>query len=306
MWWHVSLSDSSERCVLDHATPLCCKFNSKSPAHIFKHHLWNMLINKPILAFIPHYDWILCRSWRSKWVVSDCQQRWQHSAMLGEWRPQHNAQQGMALGDDSHSVRTERRSARTARRRSCEDGDRGRHGRRDTALGEGSNGTARMMRARLSAGMAMARSSALNWNFKRRQLRGDAGAVVRGLRLATGCASCLIRLPRTMIGSATCSSDGWLRSSVETGGIGRSDSSPSAFLCQYWAPVRQAAGSLSSPSCQKSNLHHQIIVKVQFSTFNYKIGHRPSNCRNRTNLAIEVVLKVVCIFLKYNRFQKSN
>jgi len=190
-------------------------------------------------------------------------------------------------------VRTERRSARTVRRRSCEDGDRG---RRDTTLREGSNGTARMMRARLSAGMAMVRSSALNWNFERRRLRGDVGALVHGLRLATGCAACLIRLPRTMIGSATCGSDGWLRSSVETGGIGRCDSSPSAFLCQYWAPVRQAAGSLSSPSCQKSNLHPQIIEKVQFSTFNYKIGHKPSNCRNRTNLAIEVVLKVVCIF----------
>ena len=35
---------------------------------------------------------------------------------------------GWPLGDDSHSVRTERRSARTARRRYCEDGDRGRHG----------------------------------------------------------------------------------------------------------------------------------------------------------------------------------
>ena len=81
MWWHVSLSDSSECCVLDHATPLCCKFNSKSPAHIFKHHLWNMLINKPILAFILHYDWILCRSWRSKWVISDRQQDPPHLAL---------------------------------------------------------------------------------------------------------------------------------------------------------------------------------------------------------------------------------
>jgi len=122
-----------------------------------------------------------------------------HNTMLGK---------GWPLGDNSHSVRTERRSARTARRRSCEDGDRGRHGRRDTALGEGSNGTARMMKARLSAGTAMVRPSALNWNFKRRRLRGDAGAHVRGLRLSTGCAACLIRLPRTMIGSATCGSDG--------------------------------------------------------------------------------------------------
>jgi len=88
-----------------------------------------------------------------------------------------------------------------------------------------------------------------NWNFERRRLRGDAGALVSGLRLSTGCAACLIRLPRTMIGSVTCGSDRWLRSSVETGGIGRSDSSPSAFLGQYWAPARQAAGFLSSPSC---------------------------------------------------------
>ena len=32
-----------------------CEIGSKSPAHILKHHLWNSLINKPILAFIPHY-----------------------------------------------------------------------------------------------------------------------------------------------------------------------------------------------------------------------------------------------------------
>ena len=30
-----------------------CKISLKSPAHILKHHLWNLLINKPILAFIP-------------------------------------------------------------------------------------------------------------------------------------------------------------------------------------------------------------------------------------------------------------
>ena len=51
-----------------------CKISSKSPAHIFKHHLWNLLINKPILAFIPYYGWIWCRSRWSKWVVSDRQQ----------------------------------------------------------------------------------------------------------------------------------------------------------------------------------------------------------------------------------------
>ena len=32
-----------------------CEIGSKSPAHILKHHLWNSLINKPILTFIPHY-----------------------------------------------------------------------------------------------------------------------------------------------------------------------------------------------------------------------------------------------------------
>jgi len=52
----------------------CCKFSWKSPAHILKHHLWNLLINNHILAFIPQYGWILYRSWRSKRVVSDRQQ----------------------------------------------------------------------------------------------------------------------------------------------------------------------------------------------------------------------------------------
>ena len=75
MLWHVSLSDSSEHRVLDHGTPFCCKFSSKSPTHILKHHLWNLLINKPILTFISHYGWILCWSWRSKWVVSVRQNR---------------------------------------------------------------------------------------------------------------------------------------------------------------------------------------------------------------------------------------
>ena len=40
----------SGQSVLAHA-----KIGSKSPAHILKHHLWNLLINKPILAFIPYY-----------------------------------------------------------------------------------------------------------------------------------------------------------------------------------------------------------------------------------------------------------
>ena len=30
-----------------------CEIGSKSPAHILKHHLWNSLINKPTLVFIP-------------------------------------------------------------------------------------------------------------------------------------------------------------------------------------------------------------------------------------------------------------
>ena len=69
----MSRSDLSEHHVLDHATPFCCKFSLKSPARILKHHLWNSLVNKAILACIPHYGWILCRSWRSQWVVSDRQ-----------------------------------------------------------------------------------------------------------------------------------------------------------------------------------------------------------------------------------------
>ena len=31
------------------------KISSKSPAHILEHHLWNLLVNKSILAFIPHF-----------------------------------------------------------------------------------------------------------------------------------------------------------------------------------------------------------------------------------------------------------
>ena len=81
MLWHMPHSDSPEHRVLDHATPLCCKISLKSPAHILKHHLWNLLVNKSTLAFIPHYGWILCRSWRSKWVVSGCQQDLPHLAL---------------------------------------------------------------------------------------------------------------------------------------------------------------------------------------------------------------------------------
>ena len=31
------------------------KISLKSPGHILEHHLWNMLVNKSILAFIPHF-----------------------------------------------------------------------------------------------------------------------------------------------------------------------------------------------------------------------------------------------------------
>ena len=40
-----------------------------------------MLITKSILAFIPHYDWFLCRSWRSKWVNIYRQQDPPHLAL---------------------------------------------------------------------------------------------------------------------------------------------------------------------------------------------------------------------------------
>jgi len=50
---------------------------------------------------------------------------------------------------------------------------------------------------------------------------------------------------------------------------------------------------------EKFNFHPQTIAKVWFSTFNYETGqHRPSNCQNRANLALGVVLKVVLHFLK--------
>ena len=74
MLWHVLRLDLLDCRVLDHASQLCCKIDSKSPAHILEHHLWNSLVNKSILAFIPHYGSILCKSWQSKWVVSDRQQ----------------------------------------------------------------------------------------------------------------------------------------------------------------------------------------------------------------------------------------
>ena len=58
-----------------------CKISSKSPAHILEHYLWNLLVNKSILAFIPHFGSFLCRSWRSKLVVSDRQQDTPHLAL---------------------------------------------------------------------------------------------------------------------------------------------------------------------------------------------------------------------------------
>ena len=41
---------------------------------IWNQHLWNMLINNPMLAFIPQYAWFLCKSWQSNWVDIDHQQ----------------------------------------------------------------------------------------------------------------------------------------------------------------------------------------------------------------------------------------
>jgi hypothetical protein len=85
MSWHMSCSDSSEHRGLDLATLFCCKISSKSPAHILKHLLWNLLINKSILLFISHYGWVLCRNWQSKWVVSDRQQDPPHLALCSSW-----------------------------------------------------------------------------------------------------------------------------------------------------------------------------------------------------------------------------
>ena len=55
----------------------------------------------------------------------------------------------------------------------------------------------------------------------------------------------------------------------------------------------------SKSRSKKSNFHSRTIAKVSFSTFNFETGqHRPSNCQNRANLALGVVLKVVLHFLK--------
>ena len=81
IFWHVSHPDSPEHRVLDHSLPLCCKISLKSPAHILDHHLWNSLVNKSILAFVPHFGSFLCRRWRSKLVVSDRQQDPPHLAL---------------------------------------------------------------------------------------------------------------------------------------------------------------------------------------------------------------------------------
>ena len=58
-----------------------CKISLRSPAHILEHHLWNSLVNKFILVFIPHFGSFLCRSWLSKLVVSDRQQDPPHLAL---------------------------------------------------------------------------------------------------------------------------------------------------------------------------------------------------------------------------------
>ena len=47
---------------------------------------------------------------------------------------------------------------------------------------------------------------------------------------------------------------------------------------------------------KRLELYLRTIAKVRVSTFNYKTGeHRPFNYRNRVNLTLGVVLKVVCI-----------
>ena len=56
---------------------------------------------------------------------------------------------------------------------------------------------------------------------------------------------------------------------------------------------------------EKSGLHPPTIAKVRFSTLNYETGqYSPSNCQNRTNLALGMVLKVVLHFIK--ALNKSN
>ena len=56
----MSRPDLLECYVLDKTTPLYCKISWKSPAHILEHHLWNPLVNKSILAFIPHFSPFFC------------------------------------------------------------------------------------------------------------------------------------------------------------------------------------------------------------------------------------------------------
>ena len=81
IFWHVSCPDLLECYVLDQTTPLYYKISWKSPAHILEHHLWNQLVNKSILAFIPHFSPFLCRSWWSKLVINDRQQDPPHLAL---------------------------------------------------------------------------------------------------------------------------------------------------------------------------------------------------------------------------------
>ena len=81
MFWHVTRPDLMEHHVLDFSPPLYCKIGSKSPAHILECHLWNSLVNKSILSFIPLCGSLLCRSWWSKLVVNDHQQDPPHLAL---------------------------------------------------------------------------------------------------------------------------------------------------------------------------------------------------------------------------------
>ena len=81
---HLSLNQCSDNfCdfMSGQSVLVTCKISSKSPAHILEHHLWNLLVNKSILAFIPHFGSFLCRSCRSKLVVSDRQQDPPHLAL---------------------------------------------------------------------------------------------------------------------------------------------------------------------------------------------------------------------------------
>jgi len=68
--------------------------------------------------------------------------------------------------------------------------------------------------------------------------------------------------------------------------------------CEIWNNFKNA---------QTERVSVWIISSYFFSTFNYETGqHRPSNCQNRTNLALGEVLKVILHFLKkLNKSKKS-